>query len=307
MASVYVFPSSGELRLRGGDRVRFLQGMLTADVAKLAPGEGCPAAMLTPKGKLIGAMLVLCSDGFLDIVLDAGARTAVHASLEHHLIADDVVIEDRSAQLATIVLFGEDAAALIAGALGTAPSVDWSFVVEDELRVMRARELATPSFHITLPAARLAETLDWLSELGAATVDEDTWEVLRVEAGTPRWGLDMDGERMPVEARLDDALSHTKGCYVGQETVVRLRDQGKANWRLMGLRLEGKEPALAGSRLVTAERPDAGTVTSSVVSPRFGVIALAYVHRSAMAPGTIVKVVEHGRERSATVSELPFA
>jgi len=127
-------------------------------------------------------------------------------------------------------------------------------------------------------------------------------EVRRIEAGLPRYGVDVSEENFPFEANLDSAISYTKGCYIGQEVVARAHARGHANKRLVGLRLDGERPVERGAPLAAAARPDAGTVTSSVVSPAFGPIALAYVHKSAWEPGTALTVAG----RSAVVSALPF-
>jgi folate-binding protein YgfZ len=127
-------------------------------------------------------------------------------------------------------------------------------------------------------------------------------EIRRVEAGLPRYGVDVSEDHFPFEANLESAISYTKGCYVGQEVVARAHARGHANKRLCGLRLSGG-PATAGAAIVAESRPDAGVVTSSAVSPQLGAIALGYVHKSAWDPGT--RVVVDGRE--AVVSALPFA
>ncbi len=129
-------------------------------------------------------------------------------------------------------------------------------------------------------------------------------EIRRVEAGLPRYGVDVSEDHFPFEANLDRAISHTKGCYIGQEVVARATARGHANKRLVGLRLAGEGVAAPGIEVSSAARPDAGVVTSSVISPRFGAIALAYVHKSSWDPGTQVTLAGG---RAATVAALPFA
>jgi folate-binding protein YgfZ len=136
----------------------------------------------------------------------------------------------------------------------------------------------------------------------AAAAAEGDAEARRVEAGLPRYGVDVSDENFPFEANLDGVISYTKGCYIGQEVVARAHARGHANKRLVGLRLAGAGPVERGSAVTAAARAEAGTVTSSVVSPVFGPIALAYIHKSAWAPGTEVAVAG----RAAVVCALPF-
>jgi folate-binding protein YgfZ len=132
--------------------------------------------------------------------------------------------------------------------------------------------------------------------------NEAELEIRRVEAGLPRYGVDVSEDHFPFEANLDRAISMTKGCYIGQEVVARASARGHANKLLRGLRLAGEGPVAPGTAIAAAAREDAGKVTSSVVSPRFGPIALGYVHKSAWDPGTEVRA----GDRPAVVVELPF-
>jgi folate-binding protein YgfZ len=155
-------------------------------------------------------------------------------------------------------------------------------------------ELGVPGFHVFGDV-----------RLDAPRVDDAAWEVLRVEAGRPRYGVDVDEDRLILEAGMDDAVSLTKGCYLGQEVVARATARGHINRKLVGLRLSDG-PATPGAKLSGPGRDDAGLVTSSVVSPRFGPIALGYVHRTLWDEGTELKVHDPAGERTAKVSALPF-
>jgi folate-binding protein YgfZ len=178
------------------------------------------------------------------------------------------------------------------------------------LRIARTPELGIPGFHVwgspeAVAAARAHLLAHAAGELSAAEAN-----VLRVEAGTPLYGIDIDEERMPNEARLEDVFSPTKGCYLGQEVVVRLRDRGQVNRMLVGLRLPGADaPPPAGTKLSHATRPNAGHLTSVVRSLHWGLIALGYVHRSVWEPGTELQLVSAEGEplgQSAVVAALPF-
>jgi folate-binding protein YgfZ len=163
------------------------------------------------------------------------------------------------------------------------------------VRIAATPELGMPGFHL-------------FGELAVAgsPVDDAAWEILRIEAGRPRYGVDVDEDRLILEAGMDDAVSLTKGCYLGQEVVARATSRGHINRKLVGLRLDGSRPAAAGAKLSGAERPEAGVITSSVISTRLGPIALGYVHRSLWEEGTELTVHDADGERKAKVTTLPF-
>lgn len=308
----------GHLRLTGADRIRFLQGMLTNDVARLGPGQGCHAAMLTVKGRILADLRVYVGAAACHIELDAPWAEKLRQEIDRHLFADDVTVEDQSAESAAVVVYGAGGAALLADLLpggssqnqtlaatleGLAP---YQFITTEDLRVSADPELLQPGWRVVGARPAVAALGERLRAARAAVLDEAGYEVLRIEAGRPRYGIDMSEERMPTEARLDDAISYSKGCYAGQEVIVRLRDQGHLNWKLMGLRLSGQTPVPPRTRLSAPERAEAGEITSSVVSPRLGPIALGYVHRSQYTPGTVLTVQDPAGERTATVVDLPF-
>lgn len=160
---------------------------------------------------------------------------------------------------------------------------------------------------VALPVHRLWHTREdvWTAPpvfAACAGSPETEIEIRRVEAGLPRYGVDVSEDHFPFEANLERILSYTKGCYIGQEPIARAHARGHANKRLVGIRLSGSDPALPGDKVVSSARPDAGVVTSSVVSPDLGPIALAYVHKSSWDPGTVVEVAG----RAGNVSALPF-
>jgi len=299
VTAVVDYAGSGKLWLTGADRARFLHGMVTNDVLALAPGTGCHAAMLTVKGKLLGDLRIYCdADGIL-VETDAEARARIEEALRKHVIMDEVEIDDRSA-LGEIGVYGEGSRATVEKLLGELPDLaPFAHVTVGGIRVAGARDLGIDGFRLFGDALA--------GRLGVRPLSVEEVEILRVEAGQPRYGRDMGEDHLPIESRLDDAISFTKGCYLGQEVIVRATQQGRINRKLMGLRLDGARAAQPGSKLSSPARADAGTVTSSVVSPRLGPIALAYVHRTVWAPGTVLALREPEGDRAATVSELPFS
>src|SRR5581483_12004652 len=228
----------------------------------------------------------------LTLELDGELRTKIHDVLERHLVMDDVEIEDLGDRTRELGVFGDDAFAADLGAL--AP---YHHRIINETRIAGAPELALPGFHVIGAA---------LPALDGTPLSDDAWEILRVEAGTPRYGVDMEEDRLVLEANLDDAVSLTKGCYLGQEVVARATARGHINRKLRGLLLDGTTPATRGSKISAPSREDAGHITSSVVSPRLGPIALAYVHRTVWDPGTELVVHDPSGDRKARVSDLPF-
>jgi folate-binding protein YgfZ len=286
------------LIVTGEDRVRFLHGMVSNDIEKLRPGQGCHAAMLTTKGKLLGDLVVYAEEGRLVLSLDGSLRDKLKGALERHIVMDDVEIADVSDTVRPHGVYGDDAAEAVARALGLSANIlaelpNYHQVCAEEVRVARTPELGMLGFHV----------------LGDVTLDgtpmsEAEWEERRIEAGTPRYGVDMGEDRLPIEARLDDAVDFKKGCYLGQEVIARATNLGHINRRLSGLVVDGDAPPAAGTKLSAASRPEAGFITSAVHSRRLKqTLALGYVHRTLWDAGTKLLLAD-GRE--ATVVALPF-
>jgi folate-binding protein YgfZ len=269
--------------VRGSEAVDFLQGQVSNDVEALAPGSGCYATVLTHKGKLRTDLRILRGEDWLWL----DTERIGHAVLEHMLrtysLGREVRYWDVTETRALLSLVGPAARER----LDAAPPAEEHSFVEGEHGIYVATLLGVDV--ICEPG----------TELGVEPVAEEAAECVRIEAGRPRLGYDMDSETMPQEAGINErAVSFTKGCYVGQETVARLHYKGKPNRHLRGLRLS--EPAERGTDVVLGERA-VGRVASTCVSPRFGPIALALLRREA-EPGTTVDV----GGRSAEVVALPF-
>ena len=284
------FRAPGVLDVEGADRIAFLQGQLTQEVRNLAPGEVRPAAGLTAKGKLLYAARLLGLPDRLRLLVPAILRASVTAHLRKYAVFQKVTVTDRSEQWLRLGLYGSAPAELPPGAL-LLPG-------EGEL----AAELLVPASENEALAA-------WLAVAGVAAMPDAEAEALRIEAGRPRFGTDMDESNLPDEVGLEPAISRSKGCYVGQEIVARLATYGRVNRRLVGFRFpDGPIPpatALANPDPAADARIAWGKVTSSAVSPRLGPIGLGFAFRDVPDGGRLVSA--ETPERSAVVAALPFA
>jgi folate-binding protein YgfZ len=290
----------GKLALSGADAKSFLQGQVTNDVEALATGDGCYAAFLTPKGKMLGDLRVLDAGGELLLDTERPALQALFNMIRRFGVGYDVQIHKRTLERGLLSLIGPTADAVLGE---SAPSrIEHSHRPVEPAQV-QAHAIRTDVGIDLLCDAADTETLgEALAELGAAGVSEPAAEIVRVERGRPRYGVDLDETVIPQEAGLNErAVSFTKGCYVGQETVARLYYRGKPNRHLRGVRSE--DPMVAGDELHLEGRL-VGRLTSAVTSPHLGHIGLALVRREAQ-PGSRVTLGEDGRP--AAVVELPFA
>ena len=282
----------GKLLLTGAEAAEFLQGQVTNDVESLAPGRGCYAALLTHKGKMRGDMRILRGEHWIWVDTEPAVLPALVHTVTMYGIGRDVQHADVTSERALLSLLGPAARA----ALSTEPPDEEHAFVEGEHGLYVATDLGVD----VISAAEDADEVS--AALGLERASEAASECLRIESGRPRYGLDIDADTIPEEAGLNErAVSFTKGCYVGQETVARLHYKGKPNRHLRGLRLS--EPAEHGDPVLLGERR-VGAVGSACVSPRHGPIALAVVRREA-APGADVAVGE--AHAPAQVVELPFA
>jgi tRNA-modifying protein YgfZ len=279
--------SRAKVLLGGADAVDFLQGQVTNDVAALAPGQGCYAAILNHKGKLRTDLRILRGEDWVWVDTEEIGGAVLRHTVQTYSLGRDVTVDDAGSRRAILSLVGPGADA----ALDTAPPDAEHSFVEGVHGLYVRTHLGVDVICDDPEAARAALNVEEISEEAA--------ECARIESGRPRLGYDMDGDTIPQEADLNDrAVSFTKGCYVGQETVARLFYKGKPNRHLRGLRLGA--PAGRGEEIHLGERV-VGRLGSVCVSPRLGPIALALVRREA-APGDEVLV----EGTPATVVALPF-
>jgi folate-binding protein YgfZ len=282
----------GKLALTGPEAKTFLNGQVSNDVEALTPGAGCYAALLTNKGKMLGDLRVIDTGGELWLDTERVALQALFDTIRRSTVGWQVELHKRTLQQALLSLVGPRAADAIGGAVGPEHANRAGKIGGAEVLLI-ATDTGVDVVCATEDAAAVR------AALGVPEVPEAAAEVVRVEAGRPRYGIDLDEGTIPQEAGLNErAVSFTKGCYVGQETVARLHYRGKPNRHLRGLRLSEAVPP--GTPLALGER-EVGTLGSSVVSPRHGPIGLALIRREASPGDELV-----AGEATATVVELPF-
>jgi tRNA-modifying protein YgfZ len=281
----------GKLLLTGKEAAEYLQGQVTNDVESLTPGHGCYAALLSHKGKVIADMRVLRGDDWIWLDTEAAALPALARNVDMYSIGRDVKLQNVTAERAILSLIGPGARA----ALDVQPGDAEHDFAEGEHGIYVTTDLGVD---VICDAGDVDAVK---AALGVEPVDREAAELIRIESGRPRHGIDFDSDTIPQEAGLNDrAVSFTKGCYVGQETVARLHYKGKPNRHLRGLRLS--EPGQSGDEIVVGDKI-VGHLGTVAVSPVHGPIALALVRREA-APGAEVEVGE--KRIRGVVADLPF-
>lgn len=302
----------GLVEVTGRDRATFLHALLSNEIKALTPGQGCAATLLDVHGKVQVTLLVWVLDDRIVLVTPPGMAASTYEQLDKYLFAEKVVLEDVTGAQSLLLLAGPGANALVTRLTGVAPpEAPWSHVAATldghDVRLVRgAGETGEAEIWI-MSGATGPRVWDAARAGGAHPVGQTAVETLRIEAGTPRFGRDVDPSVLLPEIPFDALVSQTKGCYPGQEVVVRIRDRGHVNRHLRGLLVDGPEVPEAGAE-VWADGAVIGRITSAVRSPALGrAIALAFLRRPHAAAGTRVEVRSGGRTLAAAVSELPFA
>jgi folate-binding protein YgfZ len=302
----------GVLEATGRDRASFLNALLSNDVKSLAAGQGCAATLLDVHGKVQVVLLVWVLDDRILIVTPPGAAASTLEALDRYLFSEKVELRDASGAWALFLLIGPGAPALVERLGGSAPAPrPWAHGAGRldgiDVRLVRGGgETGEPEIWIAAPAAEAERVLEAVAGAGAVALGPEAIESLRIEAGAPRFPADIGPTTLLPEVPFETLVSYTKGCYPGQEVVVRIRDRGHVNRHLRGLVLEGDVVPPAGAEVVAGDAV-VGAVTSATRS--LGLerpIALAMVRRQHAEPGTAVAVRVGDRVVPATVSALPF-
>jgi folate-binding protein YgfZ len=314
--------SRGRLRVAGSEAIMFLNGLITNDMKTLAENRWMAAAFPNVQGRLIAAVRVVrladestkekASPTFL-IESEAATHESVRKTISRFTMAGDFRVTDLTSETTLLSVQGEGATEIARKVLGEAVAgiprdgalaIDWQ---QSVVTVIRATHTGEDGFDLIVNTTEAVAIWDSLIEAGAQPVGHDALEILRIEAGIARYGRDMDETNVVTETNLDDAVSFTKGCYIGQEIIARIKYRGHVAKKLSGLMLEQDEPIEVGATIKSAEGKDIGRVTSVARSPRLKrTIALGYVRYEYLAAGTSVKVISGDLEVAATVGVLPF-
>ena len=337
-AFVDLSATRGRIAVGGADRAAYLQGLLTNDIEALSSGDGCYAAYLTPQGRMLADMQVLNLGEELLLDVHPTVTEILVDRLREFVFAEDVTVEDRTACWAAFGVYGPQSARVVSEVVradvGERPGAD-DLAGQPEYRhgvghfdgvpvvMVRSDETGEIGFVLYANAGVWAKLGDALAKAGAAPLDAATFDLLRVEAGRPAFPADMNQETIPLEAGIEDrAISLSKGCYVGQEVIIRIlhRGQGRVGRRLVGISFDphGKPPA-SGATLtlprhaegtrspIKADGEMVGVVMSSVRSPTLDrPIALGYVKRALAEPPTALVATDSKQELSGVVTPLPF-
>ena len=303
---------AGVVEATGRDRAAFLHALLSNEIKALTPGQGCAATLLDIHGKVQVLLLVWVLEDRILLVTPPGAGPSTLEALDKYLFAEKVTLRDVSEEWALFLLAGPDAPALVARLAGGAPDArPWSNVAGRldgiDVRLVRGDgETGEAEVWIAAPRTEAERVLKALAAADVSPVGPAALESLRIEAGALRYPADIGPGVLLPEVPFEHLVSQTKGCYPGQEVVVRIRDRGHVNRHLRGLVLDGDTVPAAGSEVVAGDAV-IGAVTSATLSIGLGrPLALGLVRRQHAEPGTTVGVRVGDRTVPATVSDLPF-
>ena len=273
--------SRGKIVLTGDDRVRLLHAMTTNHIQQLRPGEGCYAFFLTAQGRILADANVLVLPDRILLDVEPEVREKLYKHLDKFIIADDVTLRDSSDELSALCFEGPQAAEALASMKAPIPEAPYSHLDWNGWIVARVSSTGAPGFRIFGPTEAFATVVP---------VDEESARIVRLEHAKPRYGEDIFDTTLPQETQQSHALHFSKGCYIGQEIVERIRSRGHINRMLVGLRIDATEAPAAGTKLSGVDSADAGEITSAAFSPALGkVVALGYVRAQYGAPGTELK------------------
>lgn len=304
----------GRILVSGSEAVMFLNGLITNDMKSLAVNSWMPAAFANVQGRLLaGVRIIHREDGFL-IDTEESTREAVMKLIERFTMAGDFKVVDVTAETAQFSVQGQMARETVQKVFG-APAAclerHKSLTLEfggAAVTLMRATHTAEDGFDLFVKQDVSAAIGEVLTNAGATAVTEATSETLRIEAGIPRYGIDMDETNVVTETNLDDSVSFTKGCYVGQEIIVRIKHRGHVAKKLTGIVFQkNANPVARDAKISLAEGKEIGRITSTTFSPKLNrAIALGYVKYDQLGPGTAVNVTGAESETSGVTAELPL-
>ena len=303
----------GRLLVSGRDAAMFLNGLVTNDVKNLAHGSWIAAAFANVQGRLIAAVRIIHrTDGFL-IDTERVTHSKVLDLLSRFTLAGDFRVTDLTDELGTLSLQGKKSADILASVLGEEAAVlERGRVLEStfnekEVTIIRATHTAEEGFDLFIESSAREQLHDALWHAGAEIVKDETLEILRIEAGIPRYGVDMNENTVVSETCLDDAISDTKGCYVGQEIIIRIKHRGHVAKKMTGVMLETPWELEEHAEIISDDHKEIGHITSLTLSPCLNrQIALAYLKYDHLEDGMQVWVDRGEKQVVAEVAALPM-
>lgn len=279
----------GHIALTGEDRVRLMHAMSTNHILELKPGGGCYAFLLSAQGRILADCNVLSREDalVLDTEPEVAARLAAH--LDQYIIADDCTVTDLTSSHVVFGVEGPEAANLLRKVTGTDPPEPQCWIPWQNGMIAALSATGQPGFRIFGDAAEAQLIEGWWLGAGAIPATEDEVRIVRIENAHPRYGEDFSDHQIPHETQLLSAVHFSKGCYLGQEIVERVRSRGQVNRKLVQLAVDSTEPLEPGTKL-TLEGKDVGEVTSAALSPTTGkVVALGYLRSEVIARKVAVR------------------
>ena len=284
--------SRGKIRATGDDRVRLLHAMTTNHIEQLKPSEGCYAFFLNAQGRILGDVNLFCFEDYILLDTEPEMLQPLFAHIDRYIIADDVTIEDETDRICTIGIEGPEAAAVLTKLGGPLPNAPYSTTAWATRTVARLSSTGSNGYFLFAPVEEKADVLGLLSEAGAVAASPDEARIVRIEHGRPRYGEEITDRHLVQETDQLQAVHFTKGCYVGQEIVERVRSRAQIHRVLRRLEIETSEAPAAGEKLKSGEA-DAAVIASAVFSPALGkTVALANVRVQYAEPGTELSLAE---------------
>lgn len=297
-----------QIEMIGADRAKVLHGLCTNDIKRLARGDGCEAFLTNVQGKTSGYINVFCQEASLIIDTSPGLAPEIIPALDRYIIREDVKLVDRSDEWGEVLVSGAQTMGLLESQFrGSIPAsrigITEGTIGDMQVQLRRLPLTSSACFMICCDSSQVANLMAWLQRSAAVECSQDAVNVARIELGVPVYGQDVTIDNLPQELARDAlAISFTKGCYLGQETVARIDALGHVNRRLMGLKFTGETVPPVGSTIVV-DGKQAAQITSSCFSPRLNApLGLAFVRRGSDKPGTVI-VSEFG---AAEVVALPI-
>lgn len=311
-AGVIDLSARGRFLVSGSEAVQFLNGLITNDMKTLSEKQWMPAAFPNVQGRLIASVRVArLEEGFL-IDTEAATHAKVLETMQRFALAGDFRVDDMTGRTALLSVQGKAAVEIIRSSLGDAAvAIPKNGVTRAELKqrqvtVLRATHTAEDGADLIVGADDASAIWDTLVDAGARPLGYDALERLRIEAGVPRYGVDMDESTIVTEA-LDEAVSYTKGCYVGQEIIARIKYRGHVAKKLVGIAFDQIAKLGDDRKIRSPDEKEIGRMTSATLSPHLGrTIALGYLKYDYISPGIEVKFSAATSEIAAQVAELPF-